>query len=44
MVFLHEVGVGWLRRRFPSLAHRLAYHPLSRRLASGLTRLQKSAA
>jgi hypothetical protein len=44
MAFLHEVGIDWLRRRFPEAAARLAGHPLSRRLASGLTRLQKSAA
>ena len=44
MVFLQEVGVGWLRRRFPTLTARLINHPLSRRLASGLMRLQKSAA
>jgi hypothetical protein len=44
MVFMHEVGIAWLRRRYPKAAARLANHPLSRRLASGLTRLQKSAA
>jgi hypothetical protein len=44
MTFLHEVGIDWLRQRFPELAALLASHPLSRRLASGLTRLQKSAA
>ena len=44
MVFLHEVGIDWLCRRYPEAAGRLANHPLSRRLASGLTRLQKSAA
>jgi len=43
-VFLQDVGVGWLCRRFPALADRLSGHPLSRRLASGLSRLQKSAA
>ena len=44
MTFLHEVGIDWLRQRFPELAALLVSHPLSRRLASGLTRLQKSAA
>ena len=44
MVFLHEVGLGWLRRRYPRSADRLAHHPLSLWLASGLARLQKSAA
>ena len=44
IVFLHEVGVDWLRERYPKSAALLATHPLSRRLASGLTRLQKSAA
>ena len=41
---MHEVGIGWLQRRFPELAERLAGHPLTRWLASGLARLQKSAA
>ncbi len=41
MVFLHEVGVGWLQRRYPVLSDRIATHPGSRWLASGLTRLQK---
>ena len=44
MAFMREVGFEWLRRRFPKASMRLADHPLSRRLASGLTRLQKSAA
>jgi len=44
MVFMHEVGFGWLRRRYPALSQRLADHPWSHRLASGLTRLQKSCA
>ena len=44
MVFLHEVGIGWLRQRYPELADRLAHHPLFLWLASGLTRLQKSSA
>jgi hypothetical protein len=44
MVFMHEVGIGWLRRRYPELSERLATHPASLWLASGLARLQKSAA
>jgi len=44
MVFMHEVGIGWLQRRYPELSERLANHPLSLWLASGLTRLQKLSA
>jgi hypothetical protein len=44
MVFMHEVGIDWLRRRYPELSERLATHPASLWLASGLARLQKSAA
>lgn len=44
MPFLHEVAIEWLIRRFPEAAARVASYPLSRRLASSLTRLQKSAA
>ena len=44
MVFMREVGIGWLRRRYPELSERLATHRLSLWLASGLARLQKSAA
>ncbi len=44
MVFMRENGIGWLQRRFPGPAQRLADHPLSQWLASGLTRLQKSSA
>ena len=43
MAFLHEVGIDWLRRRYPE-AESLANHPLPLWLASGLARLQKSAA
>ena len=43
--FLHEVGVDWLRAALSRVWRRSSpRHPLSRRLASGLTRLQKSAA
>jgi len=44
MVFMHEVGLGWLRRRYPVFSERIAAHPVSLWLASGLTRLQKSSA
>ena len=44
MAFMHEVGLGWLRRRYPVLAQRVTRHPVSLWLASGLTRLQKSSA
>ena len=44
MVLLHELGLDWLRGRYPPLAERLARHPARLRLASGLTRLQKISA
>jgi hypothetical protein len=44
MVWVHDVGVGWFGRRYPALSMRIAGHPWSLRLASGLSRLQKSAA
>ncbi|MGH6684772.1 MAG: hypothetical protein ACRECA_12800 [Pseudolabrys sp.] len=44
MAFMHEVGVGWLRRRHPVLSEHIVSHPLSLWLASGLSRLQKSSA
>jgi hypothetical protein len=44
MVWLNEVGVPLLKKRYPAMAQRLAGYPLARRLASGLTTLQKSAA
>jgi hypothetical protein len=44
MVFMHEVAIGWFRQRYPALADRIATHPGSLWLASGLTRLQKSSA
>jgi hypothetical protein len=44
MVWLHEIGMGWLKRRYPDLSGRIANHPMSLWLASGLTRLQKSVA
>ncbi len=44
MAFMQVVGFAWLKRRFPGPAERIARHPLADRLASGLTRLQKSCA
>ena len=44
MIFMHQIGLGWLQRRYPVLAQRLTHHPVSLWLASGLSRLQKSAA
>ncbi|MDO8875224.1 MAG: hypothetical protein Q8M24_15660 [Pseudolabrys sp.] len=44
MVFLVEIGFGWLRRRYPVVSERLLLHPLSRRIANGLSRLQKVSA
>ncbi len=44
MVWLNEVGVSFLKERYPAMAQRLAGHPLAGRLASGLTTLQKSSA
>jgi general stress protein CsbA len=44
MVFMHEAGIGWLQRRYPALSAHLANHPMTQRLASGLSWLQRSAA
>ncbi len=44
MVFMHETGVDWLRRRCPALSARIAAHPWRLRLASGLSCLQKISA
>jgi hypothetical protein len=44
MVYFREVGIAWVERRFPTLSTRFTGHPLTVRLASGLTRLQKSSA
>lgn len=43
MVWLHEVGVGWLQRRYPLLCEHFTSLPTTRWLASGLARLQKVA-
>jgi hypothetical protein len=43
MVWAHQAGMGWLKRRYPVMSDRVLSHPWSRRLASGLSRLQKVA-
>jgi hypothetical protein len=43
MVWFHRVGIDALRQRYPALSGKIAAHPLSRRLASGLMRLHKGA-
>jgi len=43
MVWAHQVGMGWLKRRYPVMSDRILSHPWSHRLASGLSRLQKVA-
>jgi hypothetical protein len=42
--WLHEVGIGWFQLRYPDMCRRVAAHPWSRRLASGLARLQRVSA
>jgi hypothetical protein len=42
MVWFHDVGTEWLKLRFPAASQRVAMHPLSQWLASGLARLQKA--
>jgi len=44
MVFMREVAIGWLQRRYPGAAERIANHRCSRQLASALARLQKVSA
>jgi len=41
---MHEVGMGWLKQRYPVMSACLQSNRLSRRLASGLARLQKVSA
>jgi hypothetical protein len=41
VAWLHEVGMGWFKRRYPDVCSRIASHPWSQRLASGLWRLQE---
>jgi hypothetical protein len=40
-VFFHRIAIGWLARRWPQAAARVASHPVAMRLASALARLQK---
>ncbi len=42
MVFMNRIGMDWFKRRYPVMSERIQSHPLSRRLASGLARLQKA--
>jgi hypothetical protein len=44
VVWLHEVAIGWLQRRYPDFCRRIAAHPVALRLASGLAHLQESSA
>jgi len=44
MVFFYEFGFDWLRRRYPAASQRFLLHPLSRRIADGLARLEKVSA
>ena len=41
VVWLHDVGIGWLQRHYPDICRRIAALPSSQRLASGLSRLQE---
>lgn len=41
VAWLHEVGIGWLQRRYPVLCARMAANPVTLRLASGLASLHK---
>ena len=43
-VWVHQVGIDWLKLRFPALWRQFAVHPWSQRLASGLAWLQKASA
>jgi len=40
--WLEAAGVDWVRRRFPGFSARIAAHPLTTRLAAGLSRLQEA--
>ncbi len=44
LVWFHQVGMLWLRRRYPDLSNRFAALAWRRRLASGLAGLQKMSA
>src|SRR4029077_19305830 len=39
-VWLHEVGIDWLRSRYPNICKRIAAAPVSLRLVSGLSWLE----
>ncbi len=41
VVWAHDVGMGWFERRYPLVSGRIRANPWPRRLASGLSRLQK---
>lgn len=43
-VWLHEIAIDWLERRYPVLAERIANHRWSRQFAFVLSRLQKASA
>ncbi len=38
-VWVHDIGIGWLRRRYPAPVKRIAEHPRALRFAFGLARL-----
>lgn len=44
MVWLQQLGVVWMQRRYPALSEQFIANPLCRRLASWLARLQKVSA
>ena len=44
MVWLQQLGVVWVQRRYPALSEQFIANPLCRRLASWLARLQKVSA
>ena len=44
MVWLQQLGVVWMKRRYPALSEQFIANPLCRRLASWLARLQKVSA
>jgi hypothetical protein len=44
MVWLRQLGVVWMQRRYPALSEQFIANPLCRRLASWLARLQKVSA
>jgi hypothetical protein len=44
MVWFHDVGIGWLRQRYPRASLRIANHRWARQLASALAHLKKVSA